>query len=414
MWGLDSGIYTKNKLSKNYYYMSSKNSFPKIAEQVVNYNNNTLNLLSQLNSLLVSNDESVKIDFTDQNNITSTFEVPSWGYLQSEIRRLNNNINSLFSINENGALIETSDNIFRKVILSDLNQQPNGVEGLGRVENFQKEENNFFDQFLDPSLNVNLNLNDKLDDKVSEILVRRYILEFEKNSNNNLTTDGRRALNQFNSLYRGKTDILFEEFREFLTTTPGIKNPNNPKYIEEIVPLKKPEILLIGDFSVLSIEEDSPNKKLYYNLNTLEYRVNKTGEVRNLKQGDRLIINRPQTSTIFEVKEINTNKTNPRVELERIQGNETIPVGEGTLKIYSELFQDKNIKIKVGYRQRNVIFIKPVNKENNVVSSSFSGGVGFFTSDLSLKSKDSDNGKSMDQFYVEKVNDYGKIINELV
>jgi hypothetical protein len=94
MWGLDSGIYTKNKLSKNYYYMSSKNSFPKIAEQVVNYNNNTLNLLSQLNSLLVSNDESVKIDFTDQNNITSTFEVPSWGYLQSEIRRLNNNINS--------------------------------------------------------------------------------------------------------------------------------------------------------------------------------------------------------------------------------------------------------------------------------------------------------------------------------
>jgi len=393
--------------------MSSKNSFPQIAEQVLNYNNNTLNLLSQLNSLLVSNNESVKIDFTDQNNVTSTFEVPSWGYLQSEITRLNNNINSLFAINENGALVETSDNIFRKVILSDLNQEPNGVEGLNRIEKFQKEENNFFDEFLNPSLNINLNLNDKLDNKINEVLVRRYIVEFERNSNSNLTTDGRRALNLFNTLYRGQTDIQFENFIEFLSTTPGIKNPQSPKYIEEIIPLKKPEVVLIGNFSVLSIDEDPTNNKLFYKLNTLEYRVNKTGEVRNLKQGDKLIINRPQTSTIYQVKEVNTNESNPRVVLERIQGNETIPVGEGTIKIYSEVFRDKNIKIKVGYQQRCVLFIKPVNGENNVVNSSFSGGLGFFTSNLSLRSNDSDNGKTMDQFYVEKVDDYGRLIKEL-
>ena len=50
------------------------------------------------------------------------YSLPSFTFLKSEIERLNNNINSLYSINDAGALIQTSSaNKFKKVVTVDLN-----------------------------------------------------------------------------------------------------------------------------------------------------------------------------------------------------------------------------------------------------------------------------------------------------
>ena len=394
--------------------MSAKNSFATVAEQIINYNKNVLELYSQMNSIFTSNDGSVQLEFTNSNNVLTTYDIPSWGSLQNDIQRMNNNINSLFGINENGALIQTTDNIWKKIILVDLNKEPNQINSLEVISNFEKRPNHFFDGLLNPSLYINLDLSDKIEDDVRQILSRRYIVEFERNSDGSLTNIGQSALDSFNTTFRSRVDIELEAFLEWHRTTPGVVNSTDPKYDEEYFDLEPNNLLFSGLFSVLETEEDVINKKLWYVLNTIEYENLNTNEIFTLKAGNQLLINRAQTSTIYEILEVNTAANNPRIRVERIQGQEAIPVGQGTLKYYSETVSNKNLKITIGYNERNVLFLKPVNTENYLLAKNWSAGVGYFTNDLTLNSNDNDNGKTMDRFYVEKVMDYGEAVKDLV
>tara|TARA_R110000772_G_scaffold20466_2_gene56722 strand:+ start:38219 stop:41605 length:3387 start_codon:yes stop_codon:yes gene_type:complete len=431
---------------------SSKNSFATVAEQIINYNNNTLNLLTKMNSLMLSNDSSVDIDFTDNNRKLTTYDVPSWGFLTQEIQRMNNNINSLFSINEVGSIIQTADNVYKKLILVDLNTEPSQIGSLNSISKFESERNHFFDGLLNPNLKIKINLNNKVEDDVREVLVRRYILELERDEDGALTKNGLTALNSFNTNFRGKSNIDINSYLEWHKTTPGILNNNTPYFDQDNFDLEPNQLIYDGQFSVLEIEEDQINRKLWYHLNTLTYVLlteknildssatlsdssrtatpsasvdsfvlppvvinpSEVNAKRELAEGDRLVINRDKTSTIYEIIEVSRASSNPRIRLERIQGVEAIPVGDGTLKIYSPLVSNKEVKITIGYQERNVLFIRPINSENYLVAKKWSLGSAYFTNDLTLNSDDNNNGKTMDEYYVETVEDYGAVINDLV
>lgn len=453
---------------------SSKNSFASVAEQIINYNTNTLNLLTQMNSIIKSNDSSVKVDFTDNNRVLTTFDIPSWGYLTNEIQRLNNNINSLFSINESGAIIQTSENVYKKLILVDLNTEPNQIGSLNNVTTFESQRNHFFDGLLNPNLRIRIDLNNKVENDVRKVLVRRYILELQRNGDGSLTNNGQVALNSFNTNFRGKSNISIDNYTEWHKTTPGVLNGTTPYFDQQDFDLEPNQLIYDGQFSVLKIEEDRLNKKLWYHLNTLNFLLltekntlssdvsvnaasrttysppfvsipsavsavsavssavssvsavtsvftlpsivapTETNSTRELAEGDHLIINREKTSTIYKVIEVSKASSNPRVRLERMQGVEAIPVGEGTLKIYSPTVNNKEVKITIGYGERNVVFMRPINSENYLLAKKWSLGSAFFTNDLTLKSGDSNNGKTMDEYYVETVEDYGMAIKDLV
>ena len=386
----------------------ANNSFSKVYEQIINYNNNVLGLMSELNSLMVSGQSSVSITAND-----TVYDVPSWSYLQSEIQRMNNNINSLYSINENGALIQTADNIWKKVVLVDLNKQPNQVSELTTISNFESDNNHFFDSLIDPFLKVKFDLSNRVEDNVREVLVRRYIVKFSKNSQGELTNSGQTALTSFNTNYRNKSSVSLSDFVQWCRTTPGLES-NIPYYDESKFELEPNQVLYSGLFTVLSIDEDSVNRKLWYNLNSLDYTLVSNGATKTLKVGDSLTINREKTSTIYNILEISNTNASPRIRLERIQGNEAIPVGEGTLKIYSPVVSNKSVKVTVGYDEHNVVFIKAINSDNYIMSADFSPGVGYYTNDLRLSSNDSDNGISMEEFYLNKVSDYGLAVKDLV
>lgn len=394
--------------------MANKNSFITVSEQIVNYNNNVLNLLSQFNSLTISNDNSVQVDITDENRVLTTYDLPSWGFLQTEIQRLNNNINSLYAITENGAEIQTAENVWRKIVLVDVNEEPNQIQDLGNINNFGSSRNHFFDGLLNPNLYINIDLTDKINDKVRHIMVRRYILEFMRNSDGSLTNSGQVALDSFNSTFRGKNDINHGDYLEWHKTTPGVINSINPYYDQDKFDLEPKAPLYDGQYSVFSIQEDKVNKKLFYVLNSLDYTITNTNEVKQLTVGDQVVINRNKTSTIFKIVEVSTADTNPKIRLERVQGKEVIPIGEGTLKAYGPSVSDKNLKITIGYNERNVLFIKPINSDNDMIAKRWSSGVAYFTNDLNLNSIDSNNGKTMDEYYVETVMDYGAAIKDLV
>ena len=397
--------------------MASNSSYHVIAEQVINFNNNVVDLLSKINQLITGTDPSVTVNIVDQSGIAGQFTLPSFGFLKSEIDRLNNNINSIYSINEAGALIQPSNGTkFKKIVTVDLNIEPNDVGNMPVLSKFKAKKNWFFDKLLNPELFVELDLSGQIEDNVRKILSRRYIASFAQDTNGNLTPLGQSALNSFNSLYRNKNGFTLDEYVAWYQTTPGLVNPQDPNYDEQQFDLEPNQLLFDGAFTVISITEDVLNKKLWYNINTLTYIKNiftngvTTKQTNQLSVNDELIINTPQSSTRYSVVEINTSASNPAIRLNRIEGNEPIPVGVDTLKIYSPVVYNKTVQVNVGYNERNVIFIKALDMNNYILSKNWSKGLGFWTNDL----KDVDSGLSMEQYYIDNVYDYGNVIHDLV
>lgn len=391
-----------------------QSSFPKVADQVISFNKNLVDILSKLNNLTTTTESSVNIEIFDEEGVLRTYSLPSFTSLKSEIDRLNNNINSLYSIDADGSLIQSSNsNKFKKIITVDLNREPNQVSSLGSVTSFKSKVNWFFDSMIDPMLQVEFDLSDKIESNVSKCLVRRYIVDFEQDVDG-LTVNGESALNSFNELFRGNSNIVFSEFDEWHKNTPGVVEPLNIRYDEDKYELEPNSLLYDGQFSVLRIQEDRLNKKLWYVLNTLDYTLVENSEVRQLTIGDELIVNTPKTSTRYKIIEVSTVESNPRVRVERIEGIEAIPVGVGTLKIYSPVVFSKKVRINIGYDERNIIFLKPINTENNLVAKKWSLGTGFYSNDLRLSSNSDDNGLTMEQYYTDYVYDYGESLKDMV
>lgn len=390
--------------------MPIKSSYPVVADQIVAYNKNVLEILSKINSLATTQEPSVEVRIFDMDGVIKTYNLPSFTYLKSEIERINNSVNSMYNIDSGGALIQTSSaNKFKKIITVDLNKEPNSINDIGVVTQFKSQSNWFFESMLNPSLFIELDLRDKVEDNVRKIVSRRYIVDFASNPDGTLTTLGQSALDSFNSLYRGVSGIDIEEFENWYRTTPGIVDPINPKYDEQTFDLEPNTILYDGIFNVVKIEEDALNRKLWYHVNTLDYIINDTGELRQLAIGSELIPNLQNSSTRYKIVEISNTESNSRLRLERVEGLQPIPIGIGTLKIYSPVVYRKRARIGIGFEERNVVFIKPMNADSNLISKNWSGGTGFFTNDLRA-----DNGTTMDQFYIDFVYDYGEFLQDQV
>ena len=164
----------------------------------------------------------------------------------------------------------------------------------------------------------------------------------------------------------------------------------------------------------MRIQEDRLNRKLWYVLDKLDYLNISINSLQKLNIGSEVIINRNQTSTRYKVIEISTAETNPRVRFEKVEGMEAIPVGINVLKIYSPIIYNKLIRISIGYNERNVVFAKALNTDNNLLCRTWSPGTGYWSNDLRLSANSSDNGTTMEQFYTDFVYDYGTVLQDLV
>ena len=395
--------------------MPIQSSFPTVADQVISFNKNIIEILGQINTLTTTQDKSVNIRIYDENGVLRTFAVPSFNSLKGEIDRLNKNINSLYSIDAAGAMISTSSqNKYKKIITVDLNREPNDVGTIGSINKFKAINNWFFDGLMSPIISIELDLTGKVENNVRKVQSRRYIVDFEKDSTGSYTSNGQSALNIFNTLFRGNASISITDFEDWHTTTPGVLYPTNPQFDEQVFDLEPHDLMYDGQFSVLKIQEDRVNRKLWYVLDTLTYLVRSTNETAQLSIGNEVIINSAQTSTRYKVIEVSTSESSPRVRFERVEGIEPIPVGIGTLKIYSPVVYSKIVNVSVGYNERNIIFIKPLNADNHLLARNWSLGTGFWTNDLTLNSPAPENGLTMEQFYTDYVYDYGTVLKDLV
>ena len=394
--------------------MSIQSSFPKVADQIISYNKNVIDILTKINTITTSTDSSVSLQIYDEKGVLRSFSLPTINALKADIDRLNNNINSLYNIDTTGSLVQTSPNTFKKVIAVDLNREPNSISSIGTINTFKATNNWFFDSMVNPMLSIELDLSGQIEDNVRKIQSRRYIVSFDKDTAGNLTANGQSALNSFNNIYRGNSTVSITDFETWHKTTPGVSQGSNPKIDDQIFDLEPNELEYQGEYNVIKIQEDRLNRKLWYLLDTLEYVNISTGLTEKLNIGNELIINVSKSTTRYKIIEISTTDVSPKIRVERVEGMDAIPVGTGTLKIYSPIVSNKKVMISVGYDERNVVFVKPINDDSHLLARNWSSGTGFWTNDLRLSSTTTDNGTTMEQFYTDFVYDYGTVIKDMV
>ena len=301
--------------------MAIQSSFVTVANQITAYNKNIVETLSKINALSTTKEPSVDVQIIDVEGVLRSYSLPSFTFLKTEIERLNNSINSLYSIDTAGALIQTStSNKFKKIITVDLNREPNPINDLGSITQFKAQKNWFFDSMLNPALFIEFDLNTKIENNVRKALSRRYMIDFNKDADGNFTNLGQSAINSFNQLFSGKSDVDIQDFENWHKTTPGIVSPLEPNYDEQVFDLEPNVLLYDGLFNVIKIEEDTLNRKLWYHLDTLDYLVNETLETKQLSINDELIINQEVSNTRYKIIEVSNTESNFRIRVERVEG----------------------------------------------------------------------------------------------
>lgn len=408
--------------------MSKKyNSINDQSAQNMRNNQNTLELLTKIDQALNSNESFLTVKTVDTNGNEVTSQIPTLGFFQQKLEQLYKYVKKISGIESNAASLQLTNDTFKRIITADLNNEPKAISNLNTISTFRTDPNWIFDSFLNPRISVEIDLTGKIEDTTRTILSKRFIVEFDKVVTVNddgseevtLTSDGLLRKAEFDLKYKNQNAIDIVEFVQWLDS-PGLVNRVDDNLIDQDYFRIEPNRLQYkGNFSVMSMDIDSINKKAWYILDTLTYYdvsdLTTAPKPVELKVGD-LISLTPNASgvrsaTIYKVKEISTITSQFRVLFEQVFGEEPIPIRLNAITIYSNTIPKRSVKISVGFDEYSVLFVKQVDDINNVVGLDFSPGSGFYTNDLRL---DNESGELLSDYYITKVYDYGLALEDLV
>ena len=396
-----------------------KNSFNSFLDQVMNIQANSSALLTALTQITSSTADQITVTQIDQNNNPVSVNIPTIMAMQNEIQILQQAIRTLSSIDQRGAIIQTDPVTSQKIIVVDLNREPNQIPNLNTISTFTSEKNWFFDNLLNPALKVSIDLTGKIDTSVRQVISRRYIINFDLDTNDQISDIGQDAINLFNQTFKGRNNIGTTELETWLVNTQGVRpyNGSTIYYDEETINLDPNALQYDGFFTILSTYEDTINMEIWYLLDTITYQEVATGINHNLIVGDEVIINNSTATTRLEIVEINNSASQIMVRFEIVEGNDPYPVGIlNGLRFYSPVLTNNIVEIPIGFNEYNVIFLKAINTDNYLASRNWSNGVAFYTNDLNLSSSSGigANGINMQTYYLNNVSDYGTMLQDVV
>ncbi len=381
--------------------MTSQNNLSELLSKLLTLNKNSIESFSKVNEAITSDSESVTISIENPDGKTDTFTIPSFGYLKNAIERLNNNIDTVANIKGGGSTVRLSDGTYRKVLTSKLPSEAPSITKMNSVNSFKVKSNWFFENMMNPLLCVTIDLTGQIPETTENVVVKRYILD----------TDTDRKITFFENEFERKPDINYNDFLQKIVD-------NGIGYVldEETVALPPRSRRYDGKFSVIKITNDTytelingasvtKTRKLI-KLDTLAYTDNLSGypNTMQLAVGDSLEVNTIPADTRYIVKQIDTS-TNT-VVLELVEGFRSVKIGADYFKISSEKADNINLDVTVGFNERCVVFVKPIDADSNIMASNWSPGTGFTTNKLTFTSQDG-TIMTLQQYYQKSVIDFG-------
>lgn len=404
------------------------NSINDSSAQALRNTQNVLELLTKIDQALNSNDSFVTAKVVDGAGQEATAQIPTMGYLKQKVDQLFKMVRILSGVDGNPVALQLSDNIFKRVVVADLNIEPKPIPALDAVSVFKADPNHFFDSLLNPKISIQIDLTNKISPDTRYVESKRFIVEFNQiltvdpntgSESIELTPDGALRKAEFESKYKGKSNIDIVEFSTWLDTDGLVNQADDTLLDQEYFKIEPNRLQKKGNFTVLNTDIDVQNKKLWYVLDTLTYYdisdlLNPAKPVQ-LKVGDLVNVNpndaAVKSTSVYKVIEISTITSEFRVRFEAVYGEEPIPVRLAALSIYSDVVSNRSVKISVGFDQYCVVFIRQIDTNNNLVGMDWSPGIGFWTNELRL---DNSNGALFSDYYVKTVYDYGIVLDDLV
>ena len=378
----------------------TQNSISSLVAQFLRLQKNALEIINGLNEVATSTNETVEIQLLDELGFPSTASIPAYGYLRGQIQRLDSNIQALAGLGENFSTIRNADGTYSPIYKAEPLRDPLPLTNLGVPSTFATKENWFFESFLSPLLYVDIDVTGQIPDGADRIVVRRVIA--------NTLTDDQKVF--FDDNLGGRNDISESQFISSLDDA-GIGYFID----EETIPLPLRQIRYVGYFSVIQIFDsvvsttDANNQTVQetrrnYKLNTLNY----TDTSSNVTDGKTLAVNDyllTADGSTYQVVSVNVNETT--VQLRRSSGYQPVQIGPDTLSFSSTDLGPRFIQVNIGYDERLGIFFKKIDDNYNIVSSTWSSGITFFTNQLRINT--SSGIQTLEQFYLSSVADLGQI-----
>lgn len=372
----------------------TSNSMSELLAQFARLQRNSIEIINKWATVASSSQETVPIETLNDDGTVSTVNVTSFGYLKNEISRLDTNIKALSGIDLGSASIRNPDGTFSKIIISNIAKDPAPIGSLSVPATFKTKNNYFFESFLNPLLFISLNIEGQVPEDTNKVFVKRIIA--------NTNTDAKRTY--FDTNLKGRNDI---SETDFVASLSG----NQISYFvdESEVDLPLQTFRYKGEFAVVNVFDESLDTNntqtvRKYRLDTLNYTdtLANVENSRTLVVGDKLLSN--SGDTVYQITSVDTN--NKTVVLKRIFGYDPVSIGAGSLSVYSDILSPKIANINVGFDERQGVFIKTIDSENNIIGSTYSNGVCLWTNELTINTQDG--VKTLGEFYLEEVSDFGK------
>ena len=370
-------------------------------------NQNSLENYEKISEAITTDKKTVSLDLFDEQGNLKTVQVPAFGYLKREIERLDQNFKSISGIGTTDAAVRMKDGTYRQIQKAKLKSPANSVTNIDTPREFVAKTNNFFESFLNPLLQVQIGVNGQVDTGTEKIKLRRYLID---------STDALSA-EWFDDNIKGLDNLELNTMISQLETA-GVK------YIldEEVIDAPVRSTKYFGGFNVIKVRTAQRNIVVdgvsqtktvkLYSLDKLTYSDSdkSMNETESLKVNDELLVNSGNNSTKYRVIAINNDTL--EVELLLIEGYEPIKVGANQLKIYKGKDAYDQIDVSVGFDERVVAFIKPVDPESNIEAEVWSPGTAFYSNELVI-TRENGEVQTLADYYKAEVSDFGQFIKSL-
>ena len=384
--------------------MAENNSIQTMLPELLRLFNNSLESFEKVNQAITSSRDSVTVNIQNNDGTNARITIPSFGYLKNSVDRLNTNINTLTNFNDADSSIRLPDGTFRKLVLAKLPTEAQDLTSLNSINQFNVKPNWFFEELINPLLFISFNITGQAPIDTERAIVQRYILD----------TNSQSKINFFNGEYNGNSELNRDTFLQQIVE-------KNISYVldEAVVDLPPRDKRYSGNFSVVRIGEESVTETVngveqtvvqkLYKLNKVFYTDSNADfpDTIQLKVGDSLEVVSTPIDTRYTVTQIDTSTNSVIVRLQ--EGNRTISIGADVLKIGSSLNNLLEVDVTVGFSERCVTFIKPIDPDSKIPAVNWSPGSGFYTNDLQTIDA-SGNQQTLADYYQQNAVDFGRYL----
>jgi len=333
---------------------------------------------------------------TDSEIVTNDgLVLPSYPNVIQRLERAENTVSQFV---KGYGIVETDDGTYRKIKAEAISRPPEKITDLDEITSFSINPNWFFESLQYPRCVVKINLTGSIADDSDRVLVNRVILDSDGTAMN-----GNMSMADFYNTYIKGQDMYYSQLISLL-------QKHNVEYREDLDEVKLPltyeeykGVFLVKRISL--IKDNSGVSRDWYILDDVHYnKIDSDGAILNsnyvLKTGDKLRLN----DSLFEITEVNEDINGVRVKY--AVGYENINVNDN-LEFYNTPFSDKTIEVGIGINEYDIVFIKGVNENFNIVSTEWSSPISFFTNELIF---DEDDYTKFSAYHKVNVADFGKYL----